>query len=248
MRNMLKHGFAALALCAGIAVLGQTPARAQSAVVCVNCATIATQGLQWAQQVQQWEEQVSQYATQLQQYANQVQNTTAIPSQIYSNAMSDMQAVQNLMTQGTQLSFSNPGSSLGTFSSYLSSTSSTMGNLTAQATQYQTWSQQSKDGITAAMNALGQQNSQLSTDNNTMTQLQAQQAASTGQMQAIQNAAEISAQQVREIEKLRQLIMVQTQLAANQQAIQSQQQASSQAQWQNFMSSAALPTTGTTYK
>jgi P-type conjugative transfer protein TrbJ len=247
MRNMLKHGLAALALCAGIAVLGPTPARAQSAVVCVNCATIATQGLQWAQQVQQWEEQVSQYATQLQQYANQVQNTTAIPSQIYSNAMSDMQAVQNLMTQGTQLSFSNPGSSLGTFSSYLSSTSGTMGNLTAQATQYQTWSQQSKDGITAAMNALSQQNSQLSTDNNTMTQLQAQQAASTGQMQAIQNAAEISAQQVRETEKLRQLIMVQTQLAANQSAVSQQQDTAAQAQWQNFVNVPPLSTTGTNY-
>ena len=215
MRNMLKRAFAALALCAGLAFMGPAPAKAQYVVTCANCSQITTQGLQWAEQVSQYAEQINQYATQLQQYANQVQNTASIPTQIYSNAMADMQAVQNLMTQGTQLSFSNPGTAMGTFSSFLSSTSGTMGNLTAQATQYQAWSQQSKDGITAAMNALSQQNSQLATDNSTMTQLQAQQAASTGQMQAIQNAAEISAQQVRETEKLRQLIMVQTQLAAN---------------------------------
>ena len=248
MRNMLKGTFAALALTAGAALMGPTPAKAQYVVTCVNCATIATQGLQWAQQVQQWEEQVSQYSTQLQQYANMLQNTAAVPQQIYSSAMSDMQAVQNLMTQGTQLSFSNPGASMGTFSSFLSSSSGQLGNLTAQAQQYQTWSQQSKDGITAAMNALSQQNSQLTSDNNTMNQLQAQAASSTGQMQAIQNAAEISAQQVRETEKLRQLIMVQTQLAANQQSITSQQQSSDQAQWQNFVNQPALSTSGTTYK
>jgi P-type conjugative transfer protein TrbJ len=177
-----------------------------------------------------------------------LQNTAAVPQQIYSSAMSDMQAVQNLMTQGTQLSFSNPGASMGTFSSFLSSSSGQLGNLTAQAQHYQTWSQQSKDGITAAMNALSQQNSQLTSDNNTMNQLQAQAASSTGQMQAIQNAAEISAQQVRETEKLRQLIMVQTQLAANQQSITSQQQSSDQAQWQNFVNQPALSTSGTTYK
>jgi P-type conjugative transfer protein TrbJ len=248
MQHMLNRALVALALCMGVAVLKPAPANAQASVVCVNCSEIATQGLQWAEQVSQYGEQISQYATQLQQYANMVQNTTAIPSQIYSNAMSDMQRVQSLMTQGTQLSFNNPGASMGTFSSFLSSTSGTMGNLGSQATQYQAWSQQSKDGITAAMNALSQQNSQLTTDNNTMTQLQAQQAASTGQMQAIQNAAEFSAQQVRETEKLRQLIMVQTQLAANQQSVQSQQQATSQAQWQNFMNQPALATSGTTYK
>ena len=248
MRSMLRGTVAALALGASVALMGTTPAKAQSVVTCVNCSQITTQGLQWAEQVSQYGEQINQYATQLQQYANQVQNTVAVPSQIYSNAMSDMQAVQNLMTQGTQLSFTNPGASVGTFSSFLSSTSGQLGNLTAQATQYQAWSQQSKDGITAAMNALSQQNSQLSTDNNTMTQLQAQQGASIGQMQAIQNAAEISAQQVRETEKLRQLIMVQTQLAANQQSVASQQQSSGEAQWQNFLGTQVQPTSGSTYK
>jgi P-type conjugative transfer protein TrbJ len=248
MRNMLKSSITVLALGASLALMGTPNAKAQEAVTCVNCSQLTTQGLQWAEQVSQYGEQIQQYATQLQQYANQVQNTVASPSQIYSNAMADMQAVQNLMTQGAQLSFSNPGASMGTFSSFLSSTSGQLGNLSAQATQYQTWSQQSKDGITAAMNALSQQNSQLATDNSTMTQLQAQAAGSTGQMQAIQNAAEISAQQVRETEKLRQLIMVQTQLAANQQAVSSQEDSQGQAAWQDFVNVPAQTDAGTTYK
>ncbi len=248
MRTMLKGAVAVLTMGANLALMGTPPAKAQEAVICVNCSQITTQGLQWAEQVSQYAEQINQYATQLQQYANQLQNTAAVPQQIYSSAMSDMEAVQNLMTAGTQLSFSNPGASIGTFSSFLSSTSGQLGDLSAQATQYQAWSQQSKDGITAAMNALSQQNSQLTTDNNTMTQLQVQAVTSTGQMQAIQNAAEISAQQVRETEKLRQLIMVQTQLAANQQSVASQQQSSGEAQWQNFLGTQVQPTSGSTYK
>jgi P-type conjugative transfer protein TrbJ len=248
MRNMLKGTVAALALCASAALLGPAPARAQSAVVCVNCSTDVQQLIGYAKQLQQVETQLQQYSTQLQQYANMVQNTVTVPQQIYSSAMSDMQQVQNLMNSGSQLSFSNPGASIGTFSSFLSSTSGQLGNLSAQATQYQTWSQQSKDGITAAMNAMSAQNSQITSDNNTMTQLQAQAASNTGQMQAMQTAAEISAQQVRETEKLRQLIMVQTQLAANQQAVASQQQSTSEAQWQNFMNQPALSTSGTNYK
>lgn len=247
MRNMLRRGLAALALCASVALLGPLPTKAQEVVTCVNCSTTMTQLLEYGKQLQQVETQLQQYSTQLQQYANMVQNTTSVPQQIYSSAMSDMQSVQNLMTAGTQLSFSNPDASMGTFSSFLSSSSGQFGNLSSQATQYQAWSQQSKDGITAAMNALNAQNSQLATDNNTMTQLQAQAAASNGQMQAMQNGAEISAQGVRETEKLRQLVMVQTQLQANQQAINSQQDAQSQAQWQAFVNVAPLPTTGTNY-
>ena len=248
MRNMLKPGIAALALCAGAALLHPAPARAQAAVVCVNCSTDIQQLIGYAKQLQQVETQLQQYSTQLQQYANMVQNTVAIPQQIYSSAMSDMAQVQNLMNSGSQLSFTNPGASIGTFSSFLSSTSGQLGNLTAQAQQYQTWSQQSKDGITAAMKALNAQNSQLTTDQNTVAQLKAQAGSAQGQMQAIQNGAELTAQQVAETEKLRQLIMVQTQLAANQQAIQSQQQSSNEAQWQNFVGTQVQPTSGTTYK
>lgn len=248
MTNLLRSGVAVLALCAGVAIMAPAPASAQAAVVCVNCSTDIQQLIGYAKQLQQVETQLQQYSTQLQQYANMVQNTVALPQQIYSNAMSDMQQVQNLMNTGSQLSFTNPGASIGTFSSFLSSTSGQMGKLTAQAQQYQTWSQQSKDGITSAMNALSAQNAQLSTDLNTVAQLKAQAGSAQGQMQALQNGAELTAQQVAETEKLRQLIMVQTQLQANQQAIASQQQSSNQAQWQNFMNQPALATSGTTYR
>ena len=94
---MYKAAIAAAAILVVAAVGKPESAQAQSAVVCTNCSTTMTQLLEYGKQLQQVETQLQQYATQLQQYANMVQNTTSVPQQIYSNAMSDMAQVQNLM-------------------------------------------------------------------------------------------------------------------------------------------------------
>jgi len=244
---MFKRALGAFVLLATVTLLQPETANAQWAVTCVNCSTVLTQAIEYAKQLQQYETQLQQYSAQLRQYANMVQNTATVPSQIYSSAMADMQQVRGIMTTGSQLSFTNPGASMGTFSSFLSGATSMPNNLTAQAAQYAAWSNQAKDGITAAMNALGAQNGQLTSDNNTMTQLQTQAASATGQMQAIQNSSEIAAQGVRETEKLRQLMMLQIQLQANQQSIQAQQQAQDQAKWQNFINVPPLTDPGQNY-
>jgi len=245
MQRSLKAAVSALGL--GVVAIGDLlpkPASAQLAVVCATCDQSWTQLLEYGKQLQQVETQLNQYSTQLQQYANMVQNTVAVPQQIYSNAMGDMQRVQGLMTQGSQLSFSNVGASMGTFSSFLNNTTNLPNDLTAQANQYSAWSSRAKDGITAAMNAVSAQNNQLSSDDSTMQRLQAQNGASTGQMQAMQNSAQIAAQGARETEKLRQLVMVQVQLEANRQSIQGEQDAQSQASWQRFMTRPNLDDTG----
>lgn len=247
MPRMLRSAVSALAfaILAGVGV--PSPACADMPVVCTNCSTTWTQLLEYGKQLQQVQTQLQQYATQLQQYANMVQNTVAVPTQIYSSARSDMQSVQSLMTQGSQLSFGNTGSSMGTFSSFLNNTSSLPNDLTAQANQFATWSTRAKDGITAAMTAVGAQNSQLSTDDATMQALQAQNGAATGQMQAMQNSAQIAAQGARETEKLRQLVMVQVQLEANKQQNDSEQTSQSEAAWQKFRQGNALDDTGQRY-
>ena len=247
MPRMLRSAVSALALAILVGGGVPSPAWADMPVVCTNCSTTWTQLLEYGKQLQQVQTQLQQYATQLQQYANMVQNTVAVPTQIYSSARSDMQSVQSLMTQGSQLSFGNTGSSMGTFSSFLNNTSSLPNDLTAQANQFATWSTRAKDGITAAMTAVGAQNSQLSTDDATMQALQAQNGAATGQMQAMQNSAQIAAQGARETEKLRQLVMVQVQLEANKQQNDSEQTSQSEAAWQRFRQGNALDDTGQRY-
>jgi type IV secretion system protein TrbJ len=97
------------------------------------------------------------------------------------------------------------------------------------------------------MSAVPAQNSQISLDNATMQRLQSQAASSTGQMQAMQNGAEISAQGVRETEKLRQLVMLQVQLEANKQANDEEEDAQEQANWQKFRNGTPLNDAGKNY-
>jgi P-type conjugative transfer protein TrbJ len=247
MKNIRNKTLMGVVVVAAVTLGNVRPAPAQLAVACVNCSTVMDQLLQYAQQLRQAETELSAYATQLQQYANMVQNTAAVPMMIYSDAMSDMQRVQSLMTAGSNLNFNNPGATLSTFSSFLNNGASLTNSLTSQANLLSTWSQRSVDGITAAMNAIAGQNAELSTDNATMMGLQSQASSATGQMQAMQNVAQIAAQGVRETEKLRQLIMVQVQLEANKQANASERQSQSQAAWQNFVSAPPLSDSGVRY-
>jgi P-type conjugative transfer protein TrbJ len=205
-------------------------AEAQMAVACVNCSTVIQQLIGYAKQLEEAETQYQQYSTQLQQLANMTQNTATLPNTIFSSAMADMNAVQQLMSTGSQLSFTNTGASMGTFSSYLATASNVPPSTASQSALYSQWATRSKDGITAAMAAISAQNGQLASDNATMTGLQSQTMSETGQMQALQNVAEIAAQGVRETEKLRQLIMVLIQLEANKQQNASEEKASAQAQ------------------
>ncbi|MDR3740813.1 MAG: P-type conjugative transfer protein TrbJ [Terracidiphilus sp.] len=234
MRNTFRGGLLTGVLAVGLASVGligrPTTAVAQYTVTCVNCSSQMQQLIGYAQQLAQGATQASQYALQLQQFANMVQNTASIPTQIYSSAMSDMRAVQGLLSVGTQLSPSNTGASMGTFSSYLTSATAGSPSIATQSAQYATWANRSKDGISAAMSAMAAQNNQLSSDDATMNNLQSQTAGVTGQVQAMQNVAQIATQQVREMEKLRQLIMIMIQLEANKQQNASEAQAASQAQ------------------
>ena len=235
MQRSLKAAVSALAL--GVFAIGDLspkPASAQLAVVCATCDQSWTQLLEYGKQLQQVETQLNQYSTQLQQYANMVQNTVAVPTQVYSSAMSDMNRVRSLMDVGSNLNFSNMsnmGASVGTFSSYMGNVSS----LPTMAAKYQQWTQQAKDNLSSAMQAAGAQRDQLSTDDATMRGLQAQNASAAGQMQAIQNGAQISAQGARETEKLRELVMLQVQMEASQHAIQADQQADAAAREQAFL-------------
>ena len=63
----------------------------------------------------------------------------------------------------------------------------------------------------------------------------------------MQNGAEISAQGVRETEKLRQLVMLQVQLEANKQANDEEEDAQEQANWQKFRNVPPLNDTGKNY-
>lgn len=217
----------------------QATVSAQVVTLCVNCSNTATQLLEYAKQIEQTENQINQLTVQIQQLQNMERNSIPVPTQIYTNALADMNNVKNLLNTGSQMNLTTSSASAGTFSSYVQS-----GSLMSQQQKYAAWSSQASDNITAALKAAGAQANQLNTDDAVMQGLQAQNASATGFLQAIQNVGQIAAQGVRESEKLRQLIMVQIQLEANKQAVDADQQADANARSDKFFSVSHPSTSG----
>ena len=105
------------------------------------------------------------------------------------------------------------------FESYLSQQPSWDGSFYAD--KYNEWSQTNRDTIASAMAAVGMQAEDFVSEEVTMQLLQDMSSSSVGRMQTIQAGNQIAAQQVRQLQKLRQLMMLHLQTQSNYQAWQS---------------------------
>ena len=205
---------------------------AADAVFCTNCANVWTQLLERATQIQQAANQAQQLQTQIQQYENMIQNTKSLATQYFSPVMQDVQSVQNLLSQSKAIM-----STAKNMDQIFSQNYKTYANYMKTAlkggdwqNKYNQWSQQANDNALYTLKAVGLQSSQLGNDQALMQKLQSMAGSTTGQMEALQVANQMTAQSVAEIQKLRQLVMLQIQMQGNYLAQQQDQQAMMQAQ------------------
>jgi P-type conjugative transfer protein TrbJ len=95
--------------------------------------------------------------------------------------------------------------------------------------KYTEWSQEGSNNALNAVKGLGLQASQLSKDQDLMQQLQGMASSTQGRMQALQVANMIAAQNVAQIQKLQQLMMMQLQMQADYLAMQQDKEAAHEA-------------------
>jgi P-type conjugative transfer protein TrbJ len=95
--------------------------------------------------------------------------------------------------------------------------------------KYTEWSQEGSNNALNAVKGLGLQASQLSKDQDVMQQLQGMASSTQGRMQALQVANMIAAQNVAQIQKLQQLMMMQLQMQADYLAMQQDKEAAREA-------------------
>lgn len=231
----------ALAMGLGIALpapLAAPPARAV-AFVCVNCADNITQLLQYAREAATALSEAQIQADSALMLANQVRNMTHLPGQVAAGIAGDISSVQGLMQRGTQLALN-----AGAVSSQLSNFSSYLGTPPHYPAQYQAWSQQANDAVTATLASMGLQQNQMASDQAILAAIQARAAASGGTVQAVQALTEMTGQVVAELEKLRQLIMANAQQSANGLRLATDRQASGEADWTGFISTPAPSASG----
>lgn len=188
------------------------------AIYCANCSTFYQQMFQYAKDVETALNTAQQLSTQIQQYNNMVQQGIALPNRIFSQITGDLQKVvavyNNAQSLGRDISNFDEKfkAQFKDYDKWLDA-----GNFTADAAadRYSAWSQQGLDNARTAMEAAGINVSSFADENSTLDQIVARSQSAMGRLQAIQAGNEIAAQNVQQLQKLRDLMATQIHLQGN---------------------------------
>jgi P-type conjugative transfer protein TrbJ len=217
----------ALVLAAGLAVPG---ARTGNAGVLGGFATEWTQLANNLQLVNSYIRLGDQLQQEIRMVLDMTKNSQVLPSQVFGPISTDIAQLASIVQGGRALAYS-------------------MANLDAEFrtrfrgwgynsrtwyTDYRNWSQTSLDTTLGTLRAAGLQGQQLQSEQAVLDRLRIMAQSSDGRMQALQVANQIAEQQVQQIMKLRQLMLVDLQSKQAFQAAQMQKQASTEAASEQF--------------
>ncbi len=138
----------------------------------------------------------------------------------WNGTTQDLVRLQALVNQGTHLAYTaqNLDSAFAAkYPGYSQYASQRLGP-TGMAAKYDQWSRETSDSTKAALKVAGLQSSELATEAGTIRALESAGSSAQGQLQAVQVGHQIAVEQLRQTQKLRQLIMTQMQLQADYQA------------------------------
>lgn len=239
MRKKLRLPLSALSLCAASFFVAAPPAQAQWAVECVNCSTVFTQATQVAKEVETAVNTAQQLETQIQQYQNMVTQGLSLPSSMFNRITGDFQRMQSLYQQSQTLAGnmsdfdSRFRAQYGDYNRYLTQVGQSP---TYMQDNYKRWQQQGSEAARVSMEAAGMNVSGIESEDAMLSQLVARSQNAQGRMQAIQAGNEIAAQQVQQMQKLRELMNNQIQAQGQWYAQNIDRQATDDAFRQSFYS------------
>lgn len=214
--------------------LSVKPAPAADAVMCVNCGSEITQLANKLTMLKQLANQAQQLRTQISQYENMITNSKGVSQNIWGNAMGDLQRINALFQNSKALAYSAKSLDAQFANRYQGYKGYLNGKLNIQ-NKYQQWSQEANDNTLYALKAAGAQNMAFQDENAVMQQLQAMSGSAEGRMQAMQIANMMAAQNIQQIQKLRQLLMAQLQMQANYYQLQKDKEDAAEAAHARFV-------------
>jgi P-type conjugative transfer protein TrbJ len=208
-------------------------------------ATEITQLLNHVQLLSQYLEQVQMVESDLQRYSLMLKNSQALANQIFGPVTQDLQQLSQVVQGGNALAYSMGNLDAqfrNTFPGY-----ATAWSPTAFYTNYQKWSETSLDTTFSTLRAMGLQGQQLQNEQSVLSALRRMAQTPAGQMDSIQMGTEISEQQVEQLMKLRQLMILDLQSKQAYQAEQIQKQQADAAAEQQFFNYTPVQGDGTTF-
>jgi P-type conjugative transfer protein TrbJ len=164
----------------------------------------------------------------------------------WGRAFSDLQRLNDVVRQGRALAYSY--GSLDqmmrrTYPGYDTYTQAVLNRDTFEV-RLSDWNRTTMDTMQGSLQAAQLQASQFDTEESTMQTLQDLSQSAVGRMQAIQAGNQIAAQQVRQTQKLRQLVMAQMGMQAAFMAGQEDKDAAQHAAYERFMRPTSRPVIG----
>jgi P-type conjugative transfer protein TrbJ len=201
---MKKNLFSAIAVAVALSLALVQPAAAQ--VTVFDPANYAKNTLTELHTLQIEINEATQISNQLQQIAYQLQSLRNIPNGIWGQIQSDLDALTRIAKVGQSISYADANLSAEFTHMYPGYQVPT--NYTQAYTQ---WATNSLGGIQGALQAANLQSTQFQSEDALFNQLQGLSDGSVGHMQALQVGNMIGVQEVQQLEKLRQIQMVQLQ-------------------------------------
>ena len=213
---------ASMVIVGGGFVVTPTPAYA---IYCANCSTFYQQMFEYAEAVNTALNTAESLQTQIQQYQNMVTQGTGLPSSMYGSIAADLRSVvniysrsqalgRNLQNLDSQFNSQYPG-----WQNYLSgvagSAQSPYQVQEIAPDRYEKWSQQGRDNVKTSLEAANLNTSSFDSEDAQLNQIVARSQSAAGRMQAIQAGNEIAAQNVQQLQKLRDLTATQINMQAN---------------------------------
>ena len=202
------------------------PERAQAGAF----ATEFTQILNHGQLVMEYIRQGQQLATQIDQYADQIRNVKTLPAQVFGAIKADINSLASIVQGGQALAYSLANLD-AKFKSIYTGYGTSPG---AYYPNYKKWSMTSLDTTLSSLKAVGLQGKQLENEQVVLDKLRAMAQSSDGRMQALQLMGQVAEQQVQQMMKLRQIMLVDLQSKQAYQAAVIQQQAAEHAATEQF--------------
>jgi P-type conjugative transfer protein TrbJ len=227
----------------GCLILGGTPNRVEAGGV---FATEFTQLLNHVELIQQYLQQVQMVQNNLLRYQLMLRNSQALPNQIFGPVTQDLQKLAQIVQGGNALAYSMANLDVqfrNTFPGYAKAWSPT-----AFYPNYQRWSETSLDTTYSTLKAMGLQGQQLQNEQAVLAALRQMAQTPAGQMDSIQMGTEISEQQVEQLMKLRELMILDLQSKQAYQAEQIQKEQADMGAQQQFFNYVPVQGDGITFQ
>lgn len=176
-----------------------------------------------ARLIDQLNRQLQQLQVAQQQLNDMVVNTATLPAQQWGQTMQNINRVNQLMNNVQSLSYQGNNIEQQIRQRYQGYAAYSGTGSSSVTGKYNQWSNETNSSIKSTLAALGMQNSQMDDEDALMRQLEAMGNSAKGRMQAAQVGNQMAAQSIRQTQKLRQLMMLQTQMQANWYASQQDQ-------------------------